>query len=162
MNRLLLAWVFLAAATASVSAWCSSGYTQRPGGNCYKLWNTEDEWWLYADHVCRAEGAWLATIRNEADSVWVNNFFITNRRHHCEDWYWIGANDLVREGLWRWAEDGSVLNYFNWRPGEPNNVGGEEDVVEVNSNNRQWNDNKVTDTAQLCFVCEKKPIGSGY
>ncbi|XP_038046823.1 perlucin-like protein [Patiria miniata] len=158
MNRLFLACVFLVAAIAAVSASCSPGYTQRAGGNCYKLWSTKREWWVYADHVCRAEGAWLATIRNTADSVWVNNFFITNRGHHCNlDWYWIGANDLAREGRWRWAEDGSELSYFNWLRGEPNNMDN-EDVVQVNSNNRKWNDNEVTHTYQLCYVCEKNPI----
>ncbi|XP_038046005.1 perlucin-like protein [Patiria miniata] len=160
MNRLLLACVVLAAANAAVEAECVFGYTQREGGNCYKLFGQNRHNWLTADHICTSEGGWLTTLRNEADSVWVNSFFHENRRHFCTDWYWIGANDFVREGVYEWVQDGSVLQYFNWLPGEPNHhIGYNEDVVEVNSANRQWNDN-ILDGVQLCFICEKKPIGS--
>ncbi|XP_038046628.1 perlucin-like protein [Patiria miniata] len=158
MNRLLLVCVFLVAATAAVSAGCSPGYKQRQGGNCYKLYGPNWEWWQYADHICSADGAWLVTIRSEADSVWVNNFFADNRRHMCPDWYWIGATDMAHEGTWRWTEDGSLLDYVNWMSGAPNNDG-DEDAVEVYSGTRKWNDNKTSGvwSSKICFICEKKP-----
>ncbi|XP_038046595.1 perlucin-like protein [Patiria miniata] len=161
MNRLFQACLFVTAAIAAVSADCSPGYIQREGGNCYKLWYLHGEWWIYADKVCTSEGAWLVTIRNEQDSVWVNNFFLDNRRHHCGDLYWIGGNDMTQEGVWRWVQDGSLVGYTNWQPHQPDNgQWGGEHALEVNGSNRKWNDNRISDTYQQCFICEKKPIGS--
>ncbi|XP_022093397.1 perlucin-like protein [Acanthaster planci] len=158
MNRFLIACVFLVAATAAEEALhrsgCPSGYTyRRHRGHCYKVFRTP-QWWQYAEYFCRADGAWLVTIRNRADSVWVNNFFKRNK-HNCPSSYWIGANDIVEEGVWRWAQNGRKVTYTNWGPNEPNNSNN-EDAVLVYSSSRKWNDHKVDGNwcPKLCFVCE--------
>jgi len=67
---------------------------------------------------------------------------------------WIGgfANS---ERQWYW-EDMSPVKYFNWIPGEPNNYGGVEDVLElynhINLGDIRWNDN--TRSYKQCFLCE--------
>ena len=33
---------------------------------------------------------------------------------------WLGATDVVQEGVWRWIT-GEAWTYSNWLPGEPNN-----------------------------------------
>ena len=44
--------------------------------------------------------------------------------------FWLGARDDIIEGIWMWSADGSVLNYTDWNPGEPNNYDGNEDCLE--------------------------------
>ena len=51
---------------------------------------------------------------------------------------YIGLTDEVTEGTFLWV-DGSQMTYSNWNAGEPNNVGGVEHYVALNSNGT-WND----------------------
>jgi len=56
--------------------------------------------------------------------------------------YWIGFNDLVTEGQWKWT-DGSTSSYINWTGGQPSNSGSSgEDCAEFlgQSANGRWND----------------------
>lgn len=68
-----------------------------------------------------------------------------------KDDYWIGGNDRKQEGTWRWA-DGSFVGYTNWRKGEPNNSGNNEDCVQLSKDGR-WNDNGCS--KKYRFACEK-------
>jgi hypothetical protein len=72
--------------------------------------------------------------------------------------YWVGATDAEQEGIWRWV-DGTIfwisasstaIGYHNWLAGEPNNVGGIENCMEVGNGN--WNDIPCN-TRTLPFVC---------
>jgi hypothetical protein len=51
-----------------------------------------------------------------------------------------------------WSADGSLLNYTDWHPGEPNNAADNEDCLELYSGT--WNDESCkVDNRQ--FICEK-------
>ncbi|XP_022100367.1 uncharacterized protein LOC110984459 [Acanthaster planci] len=97
MNRLLLACALLAVVIASVKADCSPGYTQRIAVD--KLWSTSHESWLFADHFCTVEGARLANIRNDADSIWINDFFLKNKRYLCGSGTGLEATILSGRGV---------------------------------------------------------------
>jgi len=66
--------------------------------------------------------------------------------------FWIGLTDIEVEGTFRW-QDGTLPNYTNWNPLEPNNEGGNEDCGQIwGIRGRQWND-------EFCgfsyfFICE--------
>ncbi|XP_022089932.1 perlucin-like protein [Acanthaster planci] len=151
MNRLFLVGLLLLVVTEVLASSCPAGYYRRPGGNCYKLW-TQKRKWGEANVICRTENSWLVTLNNEVESDWVNNFFISNRRHECNKWYWIGLNDISNEDVWTWISDNSPLHYSNWKNNEPNNSGN-EDSVEVDCENRQWNDEDSWGNEE-CFICE--------
>lgn len=151
MNRIILVGLLLVAVTEVLGISCPAGYYRRLGGNCYKLW-TQKRKWGEANVFCRSENAWLATIRNQAEGEWLNNFFQDHRRHECNSRYWIGLNDVINEDVWTWIADNSPVHYSNWKGGEPNNDGN-EDAVEVDSDNRQWNDEDSW-SDQECFICE--------
>ena len=57
--------------------------------------------------------------------------------------FWIGGNDLKREGHFKWS-DGSPFSFTFWYTREPNNRGsrGQEDCVILKRSyyNRAWND----------------------
>ena len=64
--------------------------------------------------------------------------------------YWIGYNDIEREGQFVWS-DGSVSFYNNWWTNEPNN-NGDEDCVERFYFRSKWNDIDCND--KIRFVCK--------
>ena len=64
-------------------------------------------------------------------------------------------------GGWGWT-DGSSWTYSNWQPGEPNDIGGNEDFVEINfpwgKTKGLWNDDpdvKINKGA----LCQYDPKG---
>ncbi|VDI73478.1 Hypothetical predicted protein [Mytilus galloprovincialis] len=67
------------------------------------------------------------------------------------EWLWLGGTDMDSEGNWIWDDSKTPLNLTFWRPGEPNDAGGEEDCLA--SHTGVWNDIPCTLEAQ--FVCEK-------
>ena len=53
-------------------------------------------------------------------------------------WTWVGLEERV-ENNWEWS-DGTPFDYSNWKEGEPNNRGGEENVGAMYINPGVWND----------------------
>uniref|UniRef100_H2YTW6 C-type lectin domain-containing protein n=1 Tax=Ciona savignyi TaxID=51511 RepID=H2YTW6_CIOSA len=71
--------------------------------------------------------------------------------------YWIGLTDKADEGRYVW-EDGTALqsSQANWKPGEPNNAGNNEDCIGINYlDTLQWNDYPCS--RDLYALCERKP-----
>lgn len=65
---------------------------------------------------------------------------------------WIGYNDLIQEGNWRWA---STSRYVpdTWKSGEPNDFRDDEDCAQWFPEDGQMND--LSCSAKLPFVCER-------
>ena len=53
------------------------------------------------------------------------------------DWFWLGGNDLAKEGVWEWT-DCTPWEVSFWGPEEPSNWNGIEHCVAFRVNNR-WN-----------------------
>lgn len=56
--------------------------------------------------------------------------------------FWIGANDIAKEGNWIWESDKSKLFFSDWHVGEPNTGGANEDCVKIRwaISLYRWND----------------------
>ena len=65
---------------------------------------------------------------------------------------WTGLNDRAEEGSWILHSSGMPAVYFNWIPGEPNNVGGSEDCAKLYHG--KWNDWKCSGFTYV--MCEKR------
>ena len=68
---------------------------------------------------------------------------------------WTGLNDRAVEGEWVWDVTNTGIEYTNWYPGEPNNIHGGEDCMELWTNEYghhmdKWND-EVCSKAQWCY-----------
>jgi hypothetical protein len=61
-------------------------------------------------------------------------------------------NDLKEEGVWVWMGSKSPASYFNWRAGEPNNVGNNENCVVMDKGKEQWVDGPCHNV--LPYICE--------
>ena len=58
---------------------------------------------------------------------------------------WLGATDIDVEGIWKWKLTGNILDYVNWKAGEPNNLEIENCLLMMYNN--QWDD----------YWCDKAP-----
>ncbi|XP_039438103.1 perlucin-like [Culex pipiens pallens] len=117
--------------------------------------------WFKAVEYCRYLGRRLAIIESPAteenlyraiksSEVFVN---VSTR-------VWIGANDLGDEGNFHWHATGRRIQYANWVHLQPDNWGGDENCVEVGTNNVggfqlnwKWNDDNCN--RPHYFVCEE-------
>ena len=83
--------------------------------------------------------------------MWI--FLPALRQGSCPYVFTSGRKDS--EGGWYWAATGQPFSYTDWGPTEPNNTGGNEDVVEFNepdTDTYRWNDKRSS--AAICSLCE--------
>ena len=76
-------------------------------------------------------GAQLPTINCATDDDFVVDFM---ELYSNKQGYLIGLNDQEVEGTFVW-QDGSIPNYVNWHPGQPDN-GTEKNCVEKRNNGK--------------------------
>ena len=121
--------------------------------NCYNFVDSTVSW-AEAEAQCKDQ-SWqgvkghLASIQSKEENDFVARLANFQR-------FWIGGTDIQSEGSWTWS-DGSVMNYLNWSPNNPNNQGGTEHCMDITTS---WNDNSCN--RPLKFVCKFTPnIGKG-
>ena len=64
---------------------------------------------------------------------------------------WIGMNDISVENTWRWISDSSLVSYFSWYSGQPNE-GTAANCVLLDSSGWWW-DRRCSNNH--LFICEK-------
>ena len=70
--------------------------------------------------------------------------------------FWLGASDVVTEGVFIWAVSGLAANtYAEWGPGDPNNAGNNEDCLMLLARFQfAWVD--INCYGPKNFVCERR------
>ncbi|HEY5960079.1 MAG TPA: C-type lectin domain-containing protein [Polyangiaceae bacterium] len=111
-------------------------------GHEYKL-NDSVRTWSEAQQYCVDRGAHLVTISSTAENDLVKRLLQSSTNLRT----WIGLHGSGSS--WRWVT-GEPFSFTNWIPGEPNNGGGDEQVVELRS--AGWND--LPTTWGAATVCE--------
>ena len=64
----------------------------------------------------------------------------------------LGVSDVATEGVWL-DNDGNAVEFTNWRSGQPDNWGGNEDYAAMWTRDGSWWDESATYTAKI--ICEK-------
>ncbi|XP_023816452.1 CD209 antigen-like protein E isoform X2 [Oryzias latipes] len=126
-------------------------------GHLYYFSETTADWQTSRDD-CLSKGADLVVINDNEENTFVVDFL---RKA------WIG---LYKEGdTWTWV-DGSILTPGDsfWHPGQPNNVGNQEDRAEIGNHDyvdtidnvvffhNKWND--APGSTSNYWICEKEAV----
>uniref|UniRef100_A0A3Q3FZ28 Ladderlectin-like n=1 Tax=Kryptolebias marmoratus TaxID=37003 RepID=A0A3Q3FZ28_KRYMA len=102
---------------------------------------------LSTQDFCNSFGAHLTSIRGDDEYDFIRGLVLratgTNTRT------WVGGTDAAKEGYWVWT-DGSPFTFTAWGSGEPNNVDGNENCMEINLNGQNYvNDENVSLLSRL-------------
>ncbi|XP_037939641.1 C-type lectin 37Db-like [Teleopsis dalmanni] len=123
------------------------------GNNYYKI-HLAKVTWFHALHVCRREGADLATITEEYQMNAISNHLMS-LGYGESDWFWIGANDLATEKTFEWVHNGEKMSFSRWSRPQPDNAGGNEDCVHLWLREGQFKMNDWNcDQGKAYFICE--------
>ncbi|XP_077427206.1 uncharacterized protein LOC144055254 [Vanacampus margaritifer] len=126
---------------------CSSGW-KKFENNCYFASSSSKTWYMSRKY-CQGQGADLVIINSQAEMVFVNGLYSTNRE------VWLGLTDKGVEGHWEWV-DGTILTLKFWADDQPNSYNGDQDCAEFwhrSSRKIEWNDENCS--TQRYWVCEK-------
>jgi len=146
-----LAPALLLAATSPAVAGIVAGPIVNPN-NGHDYYLLEPQTWAAAETEAESLGGTLAVIRNAAEAEWVYSKF--GAADGTKRDLWIGLHRKVAGGPFFWPDD-EPMDYTDWYPGEPNNVGGNENGVEMkcaDDHPGAWND--LAGANLLCGVVE--------
>lgn len=92
--------------------------------------------WEGASLSCEEEGSTLASFKTRAE---LDAFGAAVSGRLAAGRTWIGYSDEAHEGHWT-TVTGKTPTFTHWRPGEPNNSGGNEHCAEWIAADGGWND----------------------
>ena len=138
-TSLLLPSILLLATFQSRAGIVTGPVTNPANGHDYYLLSPNT--WTASEAEAESLGGTLAIIKNAGEQKWVFSTFgpYPGVNHGG---LWIGLHRTRPAGPFAWVTD-EKLDYVNWDPGEPNNVGGVENCAHMqngDSNHGAWND----------------------
>ena len=119
--------------------------------------------WADAKAHCESIGMRLLTTstKKEADDLkeYLNKRVWDGRVPQFIHWYfWLGANNLDPDGVWRWQTTKQDMTYTAWGEGEPS--GGDEHCLELRMTSYEltiWND--IWCNVRKRYICEVEDTG---
>lgn len=114
---------------------CPRGWDSPGSGfGCFKL-TSDASTFTGCQHMCADEGGNLASIRSSEEMIFVRDMLERESASAYIGLFEFGEDE---SGDWRWV-DGSVLKYYGWALGEPNNWCMDEDCA-IFASNLNWMD----------------------
>ncbi|XP_030751026.1 C-type lectin 37Db-like [Sitophilus oryzae] len=109
---------------------------------------------------CLSAGLELASVTTVEESASLNKLLSSVLvTPGWENGYWLSGSAIAyNETLeYHWFSTGEKIIYFNWGPGEPNNVDGNESCIEILLTSGYvpgWND--LSCMANLRYICQTR------
>ena len=98
-------------------------YACEYNGNYYKVFDIGD-FCISAQSYCESVGGYLCTITSQGEQ----DFVLSLLNNPGKNVYWLGGTKVNKQ--WGWIT-GEGFSYTNWGPGEPNNMEGSENYLQV-------------------------------
>lgn len=98
--------------------------------------------WTESALAAEELGGHLVAVNSAAEYKWILETFI--RSSVFDKYIWIGLSDVEEEGVFCWS-NGDTLDFEAWYSGEPNDLYGGEDYIQIynfSGGNYKWNDTK--------------------
>ncbi|XP_050090796.1 C-type lectin domain family 4 member F-like [Anopheles aquasalis] len=116
--------------------------------------------WYTAVSYCTSIGMEIAEVWSTSELAALKQTIQDEANEGGEEFYWIGANDLAKNGTYRWGLTGRPVEeeVKQWDDEEPNNaqIGDEiEHCVAVEATTQKWNDFSCLEAKK--FVCQRFP-----
>ncbi|OWF53230.1 Perlucin [Mizuhopecten yessoensis] len=128
---------------------CPSGWVSHTN-KCYLLSSFTTSW-PTAESYCRTFSAKLAEPMDQSSVNFLSGE-VKGSAPLKNTNYYIGGGDLFVEGEWIWMSTQAPISVTNWNTGEPNDLGGQEDCLEIIPPTGLWND--ILCSVQQGFICE--------
>ncbi|XP_060571129.1 low affinity immunoglobulin epsilon Fc receptor-like [Ruditapes philippinarum] len=123
--------------------------------SCYIL-KKEAADWYQAQEWCQKNEAKLVEYSDMDEVTFVLSKAKADHYWDTSNWvgFWVGANDLQKEGVFKWSTSRIRVHLENWLPGQPDKISSEEDCMQTLVNQQgKWNDAPCD--RKLNFMCEK-------
>ncbi|XP_067380431.1 ladderlectin-like [Channa argus] len=121
---------------AKKSVTCSEGWSQFED-RCFQYVQKAMRW-AEAELNCLSMGANLASVHSMQEYQEIQRQIVAATHHYNSTW--IGGSNAQQADVWLWS-DGSIFQYSNWCPKEPNNAGGSEYCLRINYGDQKcWDD----------------------
>ncbi|XP_069121148.1 perlucin-like protein isoform X2 [Argopecten irradians] len=131
--------------------YCRNGW-MRYNNACYLFINSEADNWTDAYTHCNILHGYLADILSEDENKFIQANLHSRHESGC---FYISATDVELEGHWIWANSDDPVQYKDWAPSEPQNLGSGENCICLQSNRAfKWID--VSCDAKMPFICKMK------
>ncbi|XP_037534437.1 galactose-specific lectin nattectin-like [Nematolebias whitei] len=117
---------------------------------CYLFKSTEKSWGD-AEGYCTDHAGHLASFHDKDEYDFIRTVIVRATGTNTKSW--VGGTDAEEEGVWKWS-DGSDFSYTHWGNGEPNNLGGHENCMDINVDGQDHVNDEVC-SQENAFVCTK-------
>ncbi|XP_022090738.1 P-selectin-like [Acanthaster planci] len=122
------------------------------GDSCYRFTDERADW-DQSKLACQAIGGMMGVPHSQEEI----EFMMQMARRESITHFWIGCSDTEKEGTWVCEGQGKGEPFFNWKPGEPNNAGGNEDCVEIRLDRiGSMNDRPCNTSFSATSVCAQR------
>lgn len=121
------------------------------GNSCY-MFGHQSLSFYSAEHFCRQHSGNLVHINDGGE----NTFIREHLRYMKGVQWWIGLTDDAVENTFVWYGTNEKAEYTDWTPGQPTNLGNNEDCVEFDMTagyDGHWNDAPCD--MHLLPICER-------
>jgi len=115
------------------------------GENCFHVSRLKMNWGQ-AKRYCLGQGGYLAEIMSREEEELLDTYLVAGIS------YWLGLNDLKKQGVYTWDHSGQVAKYTNFPKGEPN----------AKDQNCVWKTYHPTRAGWHDAICSWDNYGNGY
>ncbi|KAL4217786.1 hypothetical protein ACF0H5_022524 [Mactra antiquata] len=137
-----------------INASCPDGWT-RFGGSCY-YFGHNDVSFLDAQKYCEGFHGYLVNINDEDENKFVTSYLEDLK----DDRHWIGLTDELIEDVWKHYPSETTATFFNWAPGDPNQLKGANCVAIFRTSGYRWIDEPCTNRFRpLCELSIEAQLG---
>ncbi|XP_052761682.1 C-type lectin domain family 10 member A-like [Mya arenaria] len=120
--------------------------------SCY-LFAHDNMHYVEAEKYCEHLHSHPVRIDSQEESIFLTSFLADIK----DPYHWIGLNDDVIEGLWKWHDTDKVPTFTNWYPGQPDGHRNANCAIIHASLHYKWSDQGCQESYKP--LCEKVGLG---
>ncbi|XP_052720777.1 MAM and LDL-receptor class A domain-containing protein 1-like [Crassostrea angulata] len=128
----------------------------------YYTFHSTPSSWFEAQTACKKESPYshLVSVRSREEQEYIVNVIKSTEdlTAAANTGFFTSGSDDRAEGIFEWTDTGTPypVTYSNWQPGQPNNVGSNQDCLLLQYPDNDWTWGDVDCAEKHPFICEVK------